>query len=77
MCSDKSYEESAYCKFNYHYQPIPVSSNVEYVMLITYVLYQKSCAILLLPQSGTIFPELLLSLLALGSRKTLLVSYAK
>lgn len=37
MCSDKSYEESAYCKFNYHYQPIPVSSNVEYVMLITYV----------------------------------------
>ena len=38
MCSDKSYEESAYCKFNYHYQPIPVSSNVEYVMLITYVI---------------------------------------
>ena len=24
-------------KFNNHYQPIPVSSNVEYVMLITYV----------------------------------------
>ena len=76
MCSDKSYEESAYCKFNYHYQPIPVSSNVEYVMLITYVVSIRK-VILLLPQSGTIFPELLLSLLALGSRKTLLVSYAK
>ena len=54
MCSDKSYEESAYCKFNYHYQPIPVSSNVEYVMLITYVVSIRKISRCFFPFLGII-----------------------
>ena len=41
MCAYKAYEDMAYCKFNHNYQPIFVSSDVEHIMLIAYIISRR------------------------------------